>query len=153
MAIKKISEFPSVDYIELGDIFLTSFNNGTSFESRKIKAENILAAGTKVLRAFISQTGASAPSLTALIKDSYADGTFTTDYVSTGEYTLSGFDNLLTASTVITINENALVYGERIVTKVTSTDEVLINTYDNTGALADGIMDIDGLFIEIITYI
>ena len=152
MAIKKISEFTSVDEIALGDLFLTSFNNGVSFESRKIKAENILAAGTKVLRSFITQTGTSAPSLTA-IKDSYADGAFTTDYVSTGEYTLSGFDNLLTASTVITINENALLYGERIVTKVTSTDEVLIKTYDDTGALADGIMDIDGLFIEIITYI
>jgi hypothetical protein len=152
MAIKKISEFPPVDNIQLGDIFLTSWNDGTNWNSAYIKAEDILAAGTKVYRAFISQSGATAPTVTA-VKDSYMDGAFTTDYVSTGEYTLSGFDNLLTPSTVVTINENALLYGERIVTKVTSTDEVLIKTYDNTGALADGIMDIDGLFIEIITYI
>lgn len=152
MAIKKISEFPSVDEIAFGDLFLTSFDNGTSFESRKIKAENILSAGTKVLRSFITQTGASAPALTG-IKDTYADGTFTPNYSSTGIYTLNGFNGYLGVSTEVRINTNMLNYGEHIKTYVTSTDELTIETYDNTGTLANGIMDIDGLFIEIITYI
>ena len=152
MAIKKISEFPPVYNIQLGDIFLTSWDDGTNWNSASIKAEDILAAGTKVLRGFITQSGASAPALTA-VKDSYMDGAFTPNYSSTGIYTLNGFDGYLGVSTEVRINSNMLNYGEHIKTYVTSTDELTIETYDNTGTLADGIMNIDGLFIEIITYI
>lgn len=152
MAIKKISEFPPVDNIQLGDIFLTSWNDGTNWNSAYIKAEDILAAGTKVMTGFITQTGASAPSI-GTIKDSYLDGTFTPNYSSTGIYTLNGFNGYLGIHTAVKINTAALNYGEHIKAYVTSADELTIETYDNTGTLANGIMDIDGLFIEIITYI
>lgn len=152
MAIKKISEFDLVTELAADSLAVISWDNGTSLETRKAKLQDVQTAGTKTLKAFISQTGTNAPVLTGTY-DSYADPSFTPNYIGVGEYSLDGFAGALGTSTHIRINTNALSYGQHIKTEVTGGDQLKIYTYNNAGALTNAIMDIDGLFIEVITYL
>lgn len=152
MAIKKISEFDQTTQLSFQDLVITSWFDGVDVVSRKARLETVLNAGTKTFRAFISQVSTNAPVLTD-IYNNYEDPSFTTAYVGVGEYSLDGFSGALGTSTHVRINTNALDYGQHIKTEVTGGDQLKIYTYDNTGANANGIMNIDGLVIEIITYI
>lgn len=152
MAIKKISEFDDTTQLSFQDLVITSWFDGVDVVSRKARLETVLNAGTKTFRGFISQVGTNAPVLTD-IYNNYEDLSFTTAYVGVGEYSLDGFSGALGTSTHVRINTNALDYGQHIKTEVTGGDQLKIYTYDNTGANADSIMNIDGLVIEIITYI
>lgn len=152
MAIKKISEFDDTTQLSFQDLVITSWFDGVDVVSRKARLETVINAGTKTLRGFITQTGTSAPVITD-IYGNYEDPSFTTAYVGVGHYTLDGFSGALGTSTHVRINTNALDYGQHIKTEVTGGDQLTIYTYDNTGANANGIMNIDGLVIEIITYL
>lgn len=152
MAIKKISEFDETIELAFSDYVITSWFDGVDYISKKARIENLFAAGTKTYKGFISQTSTNAPLLTD-VYNNYEDPSFTTNYIGVGEYSLDGFAGALGTSTHIRINTNALSYGEHIKTEVTGGDQLKIYTYDNAGTLTNAIMDIDGLFIEVITYL
>lgn len=150
MAIKKISEFDEIVQLQLQDLVITSWNNGVDYESKKARIEDVLTAGTKTYKAFISQDDVADPSLT-FVYSSYTD-TPVAARVSTGTYKIEGFDNLLGTSTAIRINTNMLSQGHHIKTIVDTDDKILIYTY-NGATLTDSVMNLDGLLIEVITYV
>ena len=152
MAIKKISEFDLVTELVSDSLAVVSWDNGMSLETRRAKLQDIQTAGTKTFRAFISQTGTNDPVLT-VIYNNYIDGSIIGNYSNVGEYTLDGFSGYLNNYTLVKLTNNVLPYGCHIQTVVTSTDQLTIYTFDNTGTQANDIMDISNLMIEIITYI
>lgn len=152
MAIKKISEFDQTTSLTFQDLLITSWYDGTAFQTRRAEAQVVLNAGTKTFKGFISQTGTNAP-ITTDIYNSYEDPSFTTNYIGVGEYSLDGFSGALGTSTHVRINTNALDYGQHIKTEVTGGDQLKIYTYNNAGVLTNSIMNIDGLLIEVITYL
>lgn len=150
MAIKKISEFDQTTELAFSDLAITSWNDGVEFVSKKARIETVLNAGTKTLRAFISQDDVADPVLST-IYSGYTDSPVAAR-VSTGTYKIEGFDNLLGTSTAIRINTNMLNQGHHIKTIVDTNDKILIYTY-NGATLTDSVMNLDGLLIEIITYV
>lgn len=150
MAIKKISEFDQTTQLAFSDLAITSWNDGVDFISKKARIETVLNAGTKTFRAFISQDDVADP-VTTEIYNGYTDSPVAAR-VSTGTYKIEGFDNELGTSTAIRINTNMLSQGHHIKTIVDTNDKILIYTY-NGATLTDSIMNIDGLLLEVITYV
>jgi hypothetical protein len=150
MAIKKISEFDQTSQLAFSDLVITSWSDGVDFVSKRARLEVLLNAGTKTYRAFISQDDVADPLMTA-IYNGYTD-TPSATRISAGTYEIENFDNELGTSTAIRINTNMLSQGHHIKTIVDTNDKILIYTY-NGATLSDSIMNLDGLLIEIITYI
>jgi len=151
MAIKKISEFDEIVQLQLQDLVITSWYDGMLFTSKKARLENVLNAGTKTFKSFITQDGVADPVLSNVIYNNHVDTPIAVR-LAAGEYKLEGFDNLLGSFTTIRVNTNMIEQGYHIKTIVDTDDRILIYTYDNT-TLADSIMNLDGLVIEIITYV
>lgn len=150
MAIKKISEFDDTTELAFSDLVITSWNDGVDYISKKARIDTVINAGTKTFRAFISQDDVSNPVMTE-IYNGYID-TPVAARVAVGEYKIEGFDNLLGTSTMIRINTNMLEAGHHIKTLVDTDNKILIYSYDDTG-LADSVMNLEGLVIEVITYV
>ena len=150
MAIKKISEFDAIGLLASGDLLITSWNDGVDYVSKKARIDDVLNAGTRTYKAFISQDDVADP-VTTEIYNNHID-TPVAARVSTGTYKIEGFDNELGTSTAIRINTNMLSQGHHIKTIVDTNDKILIYTY-NGATLTDSIMNIDGLVIEVITYV
>lgn len=151
MAIKKISEFDEIVQLQLQDLVITSWYDGMLYTSKKARLENVLNAGTKTFKSFISQDDVADPVLSNVIYNNHID-TPVAARIAVGEYKLEGFDNLLGTSTTIRINTNMLNQGHHIKTIVDTNDKILIYTY-NGATLTDSVMNLDGLLIEIITYV
>ncbi|CAB4142110.1 hypothetical protein UFOVP425_47 [uncultured Caudovirales phage] len=150
MAIKKISEFDLITELAFLDLVITSWYDGVDYVSKKARIGDLLNAGTKTFKAFISQDDVADP-VTTEIYNNHID-TPVAARVSTGTYKMEGFDNLLGTSTAIRINTNMLSQGHHIKTVVDTDDKILIYTY-NGATLTDSVMNLDGLVIEVITYL
>jgi hypothetical protein len=83
--------------------------------------------------------------------NNYGDSPVAT-YIGVGEYKITGFNNLLTPATHIEINLNALPTTDHIRTDYIDSDTIAIRT-TVSGTPANGVMNVDGLYLKVTTYI
>jgi len=150
MAVKKISEFPQANNVNNLDLVLISQEDSGNYESKYAESSALRSIGAYTFVCGISQTGTSAPSLTDNFNN-YGDSPVAT-YIGVGEYKITGFNNLLTPASHIEINTNAVGNGKWIKTERVDSDAIAIST-TSSGIAANGVMDVDGLYLKVTTYI
>jgi hypothetical protein len=150
MAVKKISEFPQANNVNNLDLVLISQEDSGNYESKYVEGSALRSIGAYTFVCGIDQAGTSAPNLTDNFNN-YGSAPVAT-YIGVGEYEISGFDNLLNANTHIEINLNVLSHNDHIKTDYTDDNTIRIRT-TSSGAATDGVMNLNGLYLKVTTYI
>lgn len=147
MANKKISELTtSSAVITSSDLLEVSVYNGATYDSRKVTGDKIFPYNTLLLK--VSQNSTSAPTVNYSYNDTGA--TITPSYVSVGVYKLTF------SSAILTINKDYILasLGNSSLGWIqayrSSTTELIIETYDITGASSNGILDNGIINIKIV---
>jgi hypothetical protein len=150
MAVKKISEFPQANNVNNLDLVLISQEDSGNYVSKYAESSALRSIGAYTFVCGISQTGTSAPSLTDNFNNYGVSPV--ASYIGVGEYEIAGFDNLLTTATHIEINLNALPTTDHIRTDYIDSDTIRIRT-TVSGTSANGVMNVNGLYLKVTTYI
>ena len=150
MAIKKISEFTQSNNVNNLDLVLISQEDTGNYVSKYAESSALRSIGCYTFVCGISQSGATAPNLTDNFNN-YGSSPVAS-YIGVGEYEIAGFDNLLTTATHIEINLNALSSTEHIRTDYIDSDTIRIRT-TASGTAANGVMNVNGLYLKVITYL
>jgi hypothetical protein len=150
MAVKKISEFPQANNVNNLDLLLISQEDSGNYISKYVEGSTLRSVGAYTFVCKIDQTGTSAPNLTDNFNN-YGSTPVAT-YIGVGEYEISGFDNLLTTATHIEINLNALPTTDHIRTDYIDSNTIRIRT-TSSGTPTNGVMNLNGLYLKVITYI
>lgn len=150
MAIKKISEFTQSNNVNNLDLVLISQEDSGNYVSKYAESSALRSIGCYTFVCGISQSGATAPNLTDNFNN-YGSSPVAS-YIGVGEYEIAGFDNLLTTATHIEINLNALSSTEHIRTDYIDSDTIRIRT-TASGTAANGVMNVNGLYLKVTTYL
>ena len=154
MAIKKLSELTDAGALAGDDLVFISQDDGLGgYESKYVTGsaiKNFVQGNNyKEVKIKFKQTGTSAPVISELIDD--LNLTLSATRTGVGVYLVDGYDNNLTGDYEIYVNTNMITGDAQLVTKVTTTSKIEIKTY-SSGALTDGMADIDGLTITLKVY-
>jgi hypothetical protein len=152
MPVKAISEFPQANNVNNLDLVLISQEDSGNYISKYAESSALRSIGAYTFVCGIDQNGTNAPNLTDNFNN-YGSAP-SANYVGVGTYEITNFDNLLSVtSTHIEINLNALDNVDyQIRTSVTDDNTIQILTSDS-GALSDDVMNVNGLYLKVTTYI
>lgn len=150
MAIKKISEFTQSNNVNNLDLVLISQEDTGNYVSKYAESSALRSIGCYTFVCGISQSGATAPNLTDNFNN-YGSSPVAS-YVGAGDYLITGFNNLLTSATHIEINLNGLPYTDHVKTEYVDDDTISIVS-TSSGTATNGIMNVNGLYLKVITYL
>lgn len=105
--------------------------------SNSIKLLNQKVLLTKDLEGNISQTGTESPIFDVKILDNYP---LTLQYVSVGNYTITGPANSFSLSKTVIEFTSRLPLNYIVDSEVISTNQIRIRTYNTSGVLTDGVL-------------
>jgi hypothetical protein len=151
MANVKISDLTQATGLQTTDLLLISQDDGIGgYDTKSIEASLLEGSGRKMFIAKVKQLLTAPPTIT-IIKDSF-NGTYTTSYLSTGEFEIVGFDTDLSTDCEITLNTVVLNPLYKVQLTATSADTITIKTYDASNTLANSILNGDDIFIKVTKY-
>lgn len=149
--MKSISEETQATSLTKNDLLLISQWDGVSaYNSRFITADLCESVDKKIFIASIEQSGVSAPLIT-VIKDDFGD-TYSTSYVSAGNYEISGFNGELLGDEEIIVNVNNLPVTYFLRTSAVGTNSISITTTDISGTATDAVIFVN-TYIKVIKYL
>ena len=147
MSNKKISDLTtSTAVVTDNDLLEVSVYNGSTYDSRNVTRDKLLAYNTILLK--ITQSGTSAPTINYSFNDTTA--TITTSYTSVGSYKLTFSSGILTANKdyiVASLGSSSLGF---IQVYRNSTTELIVETFDIAGSNSNNLLDNGIINIKIV---
>lgn len=147
MANKKITDLASSSAIlTSSDLIEVSVWNGSTYDTNKVTTDKVFPYNTILLK--LTQSGTSAPTINYSFKDITV--TIVSSYVSTGVYKLTFSSGILVANKeyiVASLGTSSLGF---IQVYRSSTTELIIETYDITGANTNSLLDNGIINIKIV---